>query len=1088
MASAERKRQPALGRKDTFQKMLDLEKLNKINRMRASSPFPQVTSTPKSPPPPMSDMGQHPPLPLLSIDRSVMASTLSLTMPPAKFAIPAHSPKYVIMPGGDLLPQDDELSEPESAISSICQSPSWEDYNGKRRKKAKEEERERRRREIEATNLRAKQVQSPESTISQPKRLSKPPPANRRLSKVTIPTERSVSAPAVPTLPTMARGDVKKEIKKTPSDKAKRNSLEAGFRGLMSATQAVHGPWKSSQNSSPSNHSTPGMSPARHSFSSKPTYNDGGFVGGVKLDHMRQTGTTTTQVNMHEHKKVGWSDRGPEALNERDPTPRPTGNSSSSTSMAESLRPISLYDEMIQSPRDWDTISAQNTTATRSLASPTKNLEESTPIMEREARRNRPSHPPTSRYFPDENEELGSSQRDSSNGSRHTSLSRSRNTEKRRSYHIPTLSTVSSQPATSDCESTHDRGRAAVQSTSDRKSRKLEGPAGNAAAPVKMSYPPEARGRADFDRFQQRERESSSATTSRDASADSTAAGKKTKSRRGSFSSLFSRSQSRTRASSETSVASSPAPSMSSPPTKKDAPRTTSFSTIGSKSKPPKCDVDPTSPYLDEEYVLNQLHRELTTKAAVPGQKRTSSKGPFQGLKSVAKFAFARHSIASPMSPTGSFPTALEVQGSKRSWSSDRTSLDFASPQISSVMKAETGALASEASSSAREFTLPEVPSGPSVRSSARRNTDLQRNSRDPTPKAFDRRRSNYSRSATDSSEEDSTLDESSNTTPNASRPQSQKDYFSVRGDVSPVSPVNDSSSTLQSPQGLGLTVVTLVDETTSSGNSWCEPGVESERKEDEDHLTTPTGNSPTFDSNTFHLNNSSPQVPQGPLTPPADDSDPRRRPSFSRSMSTPELQDLSFLPTLKHQALTRHTKRLSRPASLKVSPKETAKKAEEALNALVRPPTTPMPNTKSEGSSPTAPKSSQHLQNARLFLPGARSPSHSNRGLHNPSSKITFQPGPPRKNSTEPLAKVFVICCKCKYFQDMPSKVYERMTKQDNVATGSYLGIGNLVDTSVKCPWCTHGMSTTCCEGYAAVVYLNEKLHGGGPAEIGAR
>ncbi|KAL2063246.1 hypothetical protein VTL71DRAFT_5051 [Oculimacula yallundae] len=1081
MASAERKSKPGLGRKNTFQKMLDLEQTNKVNRMRAS---PANTPTPRSPPPPRSNLRQHPPMPMPSIDRAMTAPTLSVSIPAPKLAINGASQKYVVKPGGDLVLQDEDLSEPESAISSICQSPGWEDYNGKKRKKAKEDERERRRKEIERTSVQLQQARNIENLNMQaPHRLSKAPPTNKRLSKLAITSDRSVSAPAVPTLPVMARGDVKKEEKKPTPDKAKRSSLDIGLRGIISGTQA---PWKSAQNTPIANTSSPEVPSSRKSFMRKTgTYNDGGFIGGLKLERFRQTETIPTQQIRHEHKKVGWSDGGGEtSLNDGDPKPRGAGISSSNTSMAESLRPISIYDESVRAPREWDSIYSQNSSAAPGLDSPAKPVEGDTPMMERNPRRNRTSHPPTSKYFPSEHEESGSSQRDSSNGSRHSGLSRSRNTE-RKSDQRHTQPPVVSQPTTPDPQPIHDRGsEGELQPTSDRKSRKSDVPTSKATAPVKKSYPPESRGRAVYARFQRQEEENNAAK--REESENSDAGARKPRSRRGSFSSLFSRSRSRTRASSEApSVATLPTPGMAAPPAKKDAPITTSFSTIGSNTKSKKKDAQPPGPFLDEEYVLNQLHLELTTKAAdsaAQGNKRASSKGPtFQGLKSAARSAFTRHSIAGPQSPTGSFTTAVEFQGSSKASSSKRASLDAPSPHISSFMKADIGAPASVVTPIAQEFTLPRVPTRSPARSPARKNTDLERDSRNSTPKALTgTKRSNHSRSATDSSEEYSTLDESSNiTTPNASRPQSQKDYFTEGGENSE-SHISNSTSPLQSPQAHLMNGITLVDDaiaSVSARNSWCRTGEEIEPTEDEDRLKTPTGNNSAFDFTTTHTNNSSPQVPQLPLTPPADASDLQRRPSLARSISTPELQDLSFLPPLKHQALTRPPKGKGKATTPKIASKETQKAAEEALKALVRPPPIPTPITKSEGSSPASPQPSQYLHNARLSLPGARSPSHSHSNTPT-GSKTTFPPGPPHKNGTEPIAKMFVICCQCKYFHDMPSKIYECMAKPDNVITDSNLGVSGVISTSVKCPWCAHGMSTSCCEGYAAVVYLSERLH----------
>jgi len=80
--------------------------------------------------------------------------------------------------------------------------------------------------------------------------------------------------------------------------------------------------------------------------------------------------------------------------------------------------------------------------------------------------------------------------------------------------------------------------------------------------------------------------------------------------------------------------------------------------------------------------------------------------------------------------------------------------------------------------------------------------------------------------------------------------------------------------------------------------------------------------------------------------------------------------------------------------------------------------------------------------------------------------------------SNIDPIAKMLVICCTCQYFQDMPSKLYELMAKPDDIVKDTAKGISGVISTSVKCPWCGHGMSVKCCEGYAAVVYLRERLH----------
>lgn len=78
-----------------------------------------------------------------------------------------------------------------------------------------------------------------------------------------------------------------------------------------------------------------------------------------------------------------------------------------------------------------------------------------------------------------------------------------------------------------------------------------------------------------------------------------------------------------------------------------------------------------------------------------------------------------------------------------------------------------------------------------------------------------------------------------------------------------------------------------------------------------------------------------------------------------------------------------------------------------------------------------------------------------------------------------KPMTKMLVECCHCRFYHDMPSRVYGAMAQPDDVVKDKRLGVSGQVTTCVKCPWCSHNMSTVCCAGYAAVVYLREKLHG---------
>lgn len=167
---------------------------------------------------------------------------------------------------------------------------------------------------------------------------------------------------------------------------------------------------------------------------------------------------------------------------------------------------------------------------------------------------------------------------------------------------------------------------------------------------------------------------------------------------------------------------------------------------------------------------------------------------------------------------------------------------------------------------------------------------------------------------------------------------------------------------------------------------------------------------------------------------------DIQRVPSISKSISTPNLQevretqpntqqDLSFLPKLKHQPFSK--------------PSDERRKSQQKLPVSILKPS-------------SASSISTTSSNNKNRFPALNAP--------NPTP--------------DPIAKMLVVCCSCRYFHDLPSKLYECMARPDNVVEDKSLGVSGVITTVVKCPWCGHGMSTGCCEGYAAVVYLRERLH----------
>ncbi|KAJ5189808.1 hypothetical protein N7491_008148 [Penicillium cf. griseofulvum] len=117
--------------------------------------------------------------------------------------------------------------------------------------------------------------------------------------------------------------------------------------------------------------------------------------------------------------------------------------------------------------------------------------------------------------------------------------------------------------------------------------------------------------------------------------------------------------------------------------------------------------------------------------------------------------------------------------------------------------------------------------------------------------------------------------------------------------------------------------------------------------------------------------------------------------------------------------------------------------------------------------------------------------------------------------HNPQTIAKVFVICCRCKYWHDLPSEVYARLTYPESIASASKpgrspsktqpdsstrkltgsksLSFGHfpaphaakpdlrpapLLLRKVTCCWCGHNMSRSCCEGWATAVEMRERQH----------
>ena len=159
------------------------------------------------------------------------------------------------------------------------------------------------------------------------------------------------------------------------------------------------------------------------------------------------------------------------------------------------------------------------------------------------------------------------------------------------------------------------------------------------------------------------------------------------------------------------------------------------------------------------------------------------------------------------------------------------------------------------------------------------------------------------------------------------------------------------------------------------------------------------------------------------------------------------------------------------------------------------------LPDDFQDKSSLPSPKSAPAVRTSfGLPLPTFGRPPSSSSLSSTPTFASSNYATPAGSLSNKPTAKLFIICCKCQRWHDLPSKVYEAMALPKSFFKSEMSGksIGNgendvlapvsknriksglegKVFTEVKCPWCEHGMSTSCCAGWTAIVYMHEKHH----------
>ncbi|KAI4168158.1 MAG: hypothetical protein LQ343_006597 [Gyalolechia ehrenbergii] len=226
----------------------------------------------------------------------------------------------------------------------------------------------------------------------------------------------------------------------------------------------------------------------------------------------------------------------------------------------------------------------------------------------------------------------------------------------------------------------------------------------------------------------------------------------------------------------------------------------------------------------------------------------------------------------------------------------------------------------------------------------------------------------------------------------------------------------------------------------------------------------------------------------------------PRSNPNMQLAATNAQLPSLDFLPQLKHQPLP---KRSANRSSFMPSPdRPTSSQFPAPMTFALKP--TPDPSAKlplSSGSSslPSSPLRPESYTSPSSFATGmslrpianntrrrTMSPSAARVSSLGPPNVFGRTPTPSESVNAKPIAKLFVICCKCNFWHDLPSHIYEAMCMPKNLTRdpeGEAQDKGKKVaeatlETMVKCPWCEHCMSTWCCAGWTAILYLQERHH----------
>jgi hypothetical protein len=678
---------------------------------------------------PSPDIDSHPVL-LGNHGRTMSTPILSVAIPRSDMTVDGPTKKYVLKAGNVVPHNEGEPDGNDSDRSSICHSPGWDDLTGNKKKKEKQAAKDKKKAEKKKLETEAKHATRMKN------RLSKAPPTNQLFNKPGIDMDRSASSPIIQTIAESTQTpSPKEETQKSKGTRSRRGSFDAGLKNFFSVTQAIPSLFSKSSQSTP----TPAASTKESHPATSAGNND--FIGGLKL-------RLSEEAAVHDRARFSSGgvkkdrnsifDQGNQSSVSQVSASSESHRKGSVTSPKDKFpkqRPMkaSSQDESVRTPQQWDDIYAQAGRIVSAGERPSSgSTTDNTPVMHKSRHKQTQSSMSShrnGRNDPQNYDFYASSGR----GSSKTSITRI------------------SRPGTSE-DTVHYSKRSSSPHSVDKKTSKLrESSVDSRNSKASRSY-------VHSQRMQNNDR---GMAAFQDEYKDMHSTESLAVRRSASFHSVKSR-------------ASIDASDIASGPLLGNHPLTATPGEL-------KDDFAFFSEFTAPALYLDNLGRG--SEPITPQDYNSNSSKDLKGLQIAGNSA-----LSSPLLPSPS-PVAHSFVSSNFDVDIRPTSQRAATLPLDGLFRAPN--------SSSAERTLGDLPSkrisSESPRSPGIYEPSLKR-SREVGPAEVSQRQgagtSLHARTATDSSEDYSTLEEFSNvTTPMASRPQSQKDYFPSPSEIKWKSP-----------------------------------------------------------------------------------------------------------------------------------------------------------------------------------------------------------------------------------------------------------------------------------------------------------